>query len=237
MLTTARRPATSAMWSAATRSLQLQSSSSSGVWTLLPRPRARPTSFPASPTPCAHRALSHTAFRSQAIPKGSLSATAPDDSASESAARQAERSMRRFWKRVTLAEDTNPATPELLRGSLLVQLDGRSLKTPGGATLRVPRERPLLAALIAREWDEQTKVLRPHALPLVSFLSATAVPDTSANAPCTPASNSHLTRPFPSSSSSSHPPAPVKTQTRPRSPRAQSTRCPSPRSARRCAWT
>lgn len=64
----------------------------------------------------------------------------------------------KFWKKVTLKN-----VPE---GSLVL-LDGRSLKTPGGLELRVPR--PTLAHLIAGEWESQSEQLKSYSLPLVCY--------------------------------------------------------------------
>jgi ATP synthase F1 complex assembly factor 2 len=50
-----------------------------------------------------------------------------------------------------------------------VLLDNRAIRTPGGQTIVVPRERELLATCMAQEWNEQDKVLKPHALPLTSL--------------------------------------------------------------------
>ena len=49
-----------------------------------------------------------------------------------------------------------------------VTLDKRILKTPKGKSLLIPREKRLVATLIANEWENQEKVLKPHALPMVS---------------------------------------------------------------------
>lgn len=46
-------------------------------------------------------------------------------------------------------------------------LDHRNLKTPDGAKLIIPKERQLLALLIAAEWENQDQVLKQYALPLV----------------------------------------------------------------------
>ena len=91
-----------------------------------------------------------------------------------SATKQAEHSMRRFWKTVSLARFSETAqgkerAKDGAEDHLVVQLDSRSLKTPSGSPLTLPIDRPLLAAMIAREWDEPDRVLRPHALPLVSM--------------------------------------------------------------------
>jgi ATP synthase F1 complex assembly factor 2 len=49
----------------------------------------------------------------------------------------------------------------------MVTLDKRNLKTPGGTKLAIPKERRLLAVLIANEWENQDEVLKQHALPTV----------------------------------------------------------------------
>lgn len=55
-----------------------------------------------------------------------------------------------------------PLTP-----GFLVTLDKRALKTPSGSQLLLPKDRRLLATLIANEWENQEQVLKQHALPLV----------------------------------------------------------------------
>jgi ATP synthase F1 complex assembly factor 2 len=71
--------------------------------------------------------------------------------------------MKRFWKNVGIEK----------RGDLLtVTLDKHALKTPSGNTLLIPHKRPLLATLIAAEWDHQETLLKPHALPMVSTFAA-----------------------------------------------------------------
>lgn len=47
-------------------------------------------------------------------------------------------------------------------------LDKRTLKTPGGVPLLLPKERLPVAVLIAEEWENQVAVLKPHTLPMVS---------------------------------------------------------------------
>lgn len=70
--------------------------------------------------------------------------------------------MKRFWKNVGIDK----------RGdSLAVTLDNRALKTPSGKPLLVPASKSLLATLIAAEWDHQKKLIKPHALPVVSSCS------------------------------------------------------------------
>lgn len=75
--------------------------------------------------------------------------------------------MQRFWKQVQISFE-EPADDD---EHFLVQLDKRSLRTPGGKKLMVPADRPLLACLIAQEWDEQTQVVKPHSLPLTSLMA------------------------------------------------------------------
>jgi ATP synthase mitochondrial F1 complex assembly factor 2 len=58
----------------------------------------------------------------------------------------------------------------LNQGYLEVTLDGRPLKTPSGNKLRLPPQKKMLATLIANEWDIQETILKPHTLPLVSFI-------------------------------------------------------------------
>jgi len=53
----------------------------------------------------------------------------------------------------------------------LVQLDGRTLKTPGKIILLVPSENA--AALIAAEWDAQMEYIRPELMPVTRLLNVT----------------------------------------------------------------
>lgn len=70
--------------------------------------------------------------------------------------------MRRFWKDVSLHTEHEQGHHE-------VKLDKRSLRTPEGQLLKVPGENQLLASLIVHEWNEQNKVIKSHALPMVSI--------------------------------------------------------------------
>lgn len=100
-----------------------------------------------------------------------FNAPTPLPTASElktSATRVAEQTMRRFWKTVNLRK--HESTKNFPFPHYTVDLDNRSLRTPEFAVLRVPLERPLLAALIANEWQEQNSILKPHTLPLVSLV-------------------------------------------------------------------
>ncbi|KAF9452263.1 ATP12-domain-containing protein [Macrolepiota fuliginosa MF-IS2] len=75
---------------------------------------------------------------------------------------RAEATMKRFWKDVGVDK----------RGdTLAVTLDKRTLKTPSGKPLLVPASKPLLATLIAAEWDHQKSLIKPHALPVTSLTS------------------------------------------------------------------
>lgn len=56
----------------------------------------------------------------------------------------------------------------LRTGNFAVLLDKRTLKTPGGVPLLVPKERLPVALCIADEWENQKSVLKPHTLPMVS---------------------------------------------------------------------
>ncbi|EGU12452.1 hypothetical protein RTG_01486 [Rhodotorula toruloides ATCC 204091] len=71
----------------------------------------------------------------------------------------AEKQMKRFWKTVGVE-----GRPE---GNFAVLLDKRTLKTPGGVPLLVPKERLPVALCIADEWENQKSVLKPHTLPMV----------------------------------------------------------------------
>lgn len=53
--------------------------------------------------------------------------------------------------------------------SYAVTLDKRALKTPSGNTLLLPKNKQLVASLIAAEWDHQETLLKPHALPMVAL--------------------------------------------------------------------
>lgn len=88
----------------------------------------------------------------------------------DTATNKAERTLRRFWKKVDVAYYPTSSPYPHLR----IRLDGRNLKTPSGNLLAIPANRPLLASLIAREWAEQDKVLKMHSLPMTS-LAARAI--------------------------------------------------------------
>ncbi|BGP53981.1 hypothetical protein JCM8202_002979 [Rhodotorula sphaerocarpa] len=106
--------------------------------------------LPQRATPCA-RCLTSSAPLREAAP-------AP---AAASQTNQAEKQMRRFWK--TVGVESRP------QGQYAVMLDQRTLKTPGGVPLTIPKERLPVALCIADEWENQTAVLKPHTLPMTSI--------------------------------------------------------------------
>ena len=67
---------------------------------------------------------------------------------------------KRFYKDVTTTS---------ANGGWLVQLDGRTLKTPGKITLLVSCE--TAAQLIAAEWDAQLEYIRPELMPVTRLLN------------------------------------------------------------------
>ncbi|EJD05961.1 ATP12-domain-containing protein [Fomitiporia mediterranea MF3/22] len=87
----------------------------------------------------------------------SLATTA--DGTPVTATNRAEATLKRFWK--TVGIDTRS-------DGIAVTLDRRALKTPSGNILILPHEKRLAAALIANEWENQDKVLKPHALPMAT---------------------------------------------------------------------
>lgn len=87
--------------------------------------------------------------------------------------------LNRFWKTVSVTENDgkffvckikqrDELITKLPTGILTVTLDGRPLRTPEGAKLEIPKSHRLLAALVATEWENQEKLIKPHALPMVS---------------------------------------------------------------------
>ncbi len=71
------------------------------------------------------------------------------------------RAMKRFYKQATVS-------PE--EGGVAVLLDGRPVRTPARAALRVPTEE--LAEAIAREWNGQGEKIEPHLMPLTGLANA-----------------------------------------------------------------
>lgn len=67
--------------------------------------------------------------------------------------------MKRFYKEASVAAQD---------GGFGVALDGKPVRTPGGAVLSVPTEN--LAAAVAVEWAEQTGEVRPLGMPLTRLV-------------------------------------------------------------------
>ena len=70
---------------------------------------------------------------------------------------------KRFYKETGIAEETK---------GFVVTLDGRQLRSPARNALILPTK--ALALAVAAEWDAQTDLIEPIAMPLMS-LAATAV--------------------------------------------------------------
>jgi len=67
---------------------------------------------------------------------------------------------KRFYKEVSVAS---------VEGGFLVQLDGRTLKTPGKKTLLIPTQKA--ANLVAAEWDAQGDDILPLTMPVTRLLN------------------------------------------------------------------
>jgi len=72
----------------------------------------------------------------------------------------AKKAAKRFYKEVTIAP---------FHDDWVVQLDGRTLKTPGKIILLVPTQKA--ARLIAAEWDAQIEYIRPETMPVTRLLN------------------------------------------------------------------
>ncbi|TFK27398.1 ATP12-domain-containing protein [Coprinopsis marcescibilis] len=94
----------------------------------------------------------------------SSTSTAPLDGPAQTETNKAELTMKRFWKDVGIEKRGN---------NLVVTLDKRAVKTPEGNTLLLEPDQKLLAALVATEWDNQEKIIKPFALPITSLISRT----------------------------------------------------------------
>ncbi|HYI40720.1 MAG TPA: ATP12 family protein [Allosphingosinicella sp.] len=69
--------------------------------------------------------------------------------------------MKRFYKQAAVSPET---------GGVAILLDGRPVRTPARAPLRVPTEE--LAAAIAAEWNAQGEKIEPHLMPLTGLANA-----------------------------------------------------------------
>jgi len=86
--------------------------------------------------------------------------------AQESQTARAERQLKRFWKDASVVQDPDSST-----GEWNILLDKRTLKTPSGKRLVLPKEKHTAALAIAYEWDSQDGILKPHSLPVTSLAS------------------------------------------------------------------
>lgn len=69
--------------------------------------------------------------------------------------------LKKFWK---------VATVVMIDESFTIMLDHRSLKSPLGTLVKLPKEKKALAYLVAAEWEAQGPFLKSHSLPLSSIL-------------------------------------------------------------------
>jgi chaperone required for assembly of F1-ATPase len=69
--------------------------------------------------------------------------------------------MKRFYKQATVSPEA---------GAVAILLDGRPVRTPARAPLRVPTEE--LADAIAGEWNAQSESIEPHSMPLTGLANA-----------------------------------------------------------------
>lgn len=67
---------------------------------------------------------------------------------------------KRFYKDVSIM-------PE--EGRFVLKLDGRTAKTPGGRPLALPTK--MAASIVAVEWQAQTEVINPHAMPATKLVN------------------------------------------------------------------
>lgn len=73
----------------------------------------------------------------------------------------AARGMKRFYQNATVSPES---------GGVAILLDGRPVRTPARALLRVPTEE--LAEAIAGEWNAQGEKIEPHLMPLTGLANA-----------------------------------------------------------------
>ncbi|KAG8691839.1 ATP synthase complex assembly protein atp12 [Ceratobasidium sp. 423] len=118
----------------------------------------RATRLVLSARPIIHRSVTSRHFHATRGIYGTVSEVIPKSVEEQ----RSSVTLKRFWKRVEVAENN---------GFLTVTLDKRALRTPEGAKLEIPNSRRLLASLIAIEWENQEKLIKPHALPITSIAS------------------------------------------------------------------
>ncbi|KAJ3251894.1 ATP synthase complex assembly protein atp12 [Chytriomyces hyalinus] len=66
----------------------------------------------------------------------------------------------RFWKK---------SLPSQSADGFRIKLDGRTLKNPDGAEIVIPTQNPILANLVAAEWEEMDKLIKAGSLPMTSI--------------------------------------------------------------------
>ena len=88
----------------------------------------------------------------------------------------AEATLKRFWKDVGVEERSFTGDVAKVAGEsgYVITLDKRALKTPSGSMLAIPKQKKLVATLIAMEWDNQETLLKQHSLPMVCQVSQTS---------------------------------------------------------------
>ena len=72
---------------------------------------------------------------------------------------------KRFWKDATVEESS---------GQYIILLDGRLVKTPAKATLKVPNA--AMAQAIAEEWQAQEEKINPETMPNTCLLYTSPSP-------------------------------------------------------------
>ncbi|VEU23072.1 DEKNAAC104185 [Brettanomyces naardenensis] len=81
----------------------------------------------------------------------------------DSATNKLEQTLARFWEKVTCEEAAD---------GFKIQLDGKTIKTPLGLELLIPKEKQSLAFLITNEWKSLPNLqVKPYLLPLTSLAS------------------------------------------------------------------
>lgn len=125
---------------------------------------------PALSVGASRLSYAHRAFHASVL-AGQIAAQAAEPPLTAKPTKNQNQSARKFWKSVSLvrAGPTVDKDGTTIPEHWQVQLDGRALRTPERKLLQVPLDRPLLASLLAREWDQLDSILRPHSLPIVRY--------------------------------------------------------------------
>lgn len=81
-----------------------------------------------------------------------------------------EKTSEKFWEKVSVGSIKNISDQRLQ--DFVILLDNKSIKTPEGHSLVIPRKKPILAHLIAHEWSILPSLkIKPHLVPLTSLAS------------------------------------------------------------------